>query len=405
MEVVYAREPLPDRWRKSIFLAGPTPRDESVESWRPRAIDVLDSFGYNGVVFVPEDRSGGFQGGYPDQPEWERMCLDCADTIVLWVPRDLETMPAFTTNVEFGRYVDSGRLLYGRPDDAPKNRYLDWLYKAHNPHDRVYNALDEVLLDASMGGSLEYRTGGERKVPVNVWQTAQFQVWYRAQRDAGNRLDDAKVLWTFRIPNGTTFAWALWVKVWVAKEERHKENEFVLSRPDISTVLLYKTFAPDNRLERFTAQEYRDTLMSTEVVLIREFRSPARTLDGCIHELPGGSSLFMNKDPRQLAIEEVKEETGLELPPQRFKLCWARQVAGTLSAHKSHFYTAELTGAEMEQVREAVREAKHFGVEGDSERTYLEVWTLRDLLHTELIDWSTLGMITQGLLVPIAQAG
>ena len=60
---------------------------------------------------------------------------------------------------------------------------------------------------------------------------------------------------------------------------------------------------------------------------------------------------------------------------------------------------------EMEQVREAVREAKHFGVEGDSERTYLEVWTLRDLLHTELIDWSTLGMITQGLLVPIAQAG
>jgi len=37
-------------------------------------------------------------------------------------------MPAFTTNVEFGRYVGRKDCIYGRPADAPKNRYLDWLY-------------------------------------------------------------------------------------------------------------------------------------------------------------------------------------------------------------------------------------------------------------------------------------
>ena len=47
---------------------------------------------------------------------------------MFWVPRDPTTLPGFTTNVEFGRYVGSGRCVYGRPDRAPHTRYLDWLY-------------------------------------------------------------------------------------------------------------------------------------------------------------------------------------------------------------------------------------------------------------------------------------
>jgi hypothetical protein len=48
---------------------------------------------------------------------------------VFWIPRDLVWLPGFTTNVEFGRYIGSGKCVYGRPDSAPKNRYLDWLYQ------------------------------------------------------------------------------------------------------------------------------------------------------------------------------------------------------------------------------------------------------------------------------------
>jgi hypothetical protein len=48
---------------------------------------------------------------------------------VFWVPRDLVTFPGFTTNVEFGRYVGSGRCIYGRPPGSPQTKYLDWLYR------------------------------------------------------------------------------------------------------------------------------------------------------------------------------------------------------------------------------------------------------------------------------------
>ena len=38
-------------------------------------------------------------------------------------------MPAFTTNVEFGYYIHTGKITYGRPEKAPKTKYLDWLYE------------------------------------------------------------------------------------------------------------------------------------------------------------------------------------------------------------------------------------------------------------------------------------
>ena len=40
--------------KKSIFLAGPTPRSKEVKSWRPEAIRLLKEKGFDGVVFVPE---------------------------------------------------------------------------------------------------------------------------------------------------------------------------------------------------------------------------------------------------------------------------------------------------------------------------------------------------------------
>jgi hypothetical protein len=56
---------------------------------------------------------------YLDQVEWEYAGLESCTAVAFWVPRQLPTLPGFTTNVEFGRYVDSGRCVYGRPDGAP----------------------------------------------------------------------------------------------------------------------------------------------------------------------------------------------------------------------------------------------------------------------------------------------
>lgn len=81
---------------------------------------------------------------YDDQVEWEHYGLEHCSRIIFWIPRKISTMPAFTTNVEFGHYVNSGRVIYGRPDNAEKCRYLDWLYKKYNWRP-IYNDLKTML--------------------------------------------------------------------------------------------------------------------------------------------------------------------------------------------------------------------------------------------------------------------
>jgi hypothetical protein len=112
----------------SIFLAGPTPRRPDVPSWRPPAVDLLRNLGFAGTVLVPERQDWSARFSYLDQVEWEHAALEGCSVIAFWVPRDLQTLPGFTTNVEFGRYAGSGRCVYGRPPEAPHTRYLDWLF-------------------------------------------------------------------------------------------------------------------------------------------------------------------------------------------------------------------------------------------------------------------------------------
>ncbi len=127
MNVVYCPRKI-EFLGKSIFLAGPTPRSADVRSWRPIALHILEDLKFAGTVLVPErdDWSRSFE--YTDQVEWEWEGLENCTAIAFWIPRELKTMPAFTTNVEFGSYVRSQRAWYGRPDSSPKCDYLDWLY-------------------------------------------------------------------------------------------------------------------------------------------------------------------------------------------------------------------------------------------------------------------------------------
>ena len=130
--------------QKSIFLAGPTPRDKNIISWREEALLKLSELEFDGVVYIPELSTMKSKDDYVDQAEWEREALTEATSILFWIPRDLETMPAFTTNVEFGYWISKKRILYGRPDGAPKTKYLDWLYSVEY-NDVPYNNLSELL--------------------------------------------------------------------------------------------------------------------------------------------------------------------------------------------------------------------------------------------------------------------
>lgn len=391
MKVVYTGDEAPNQFTKSIFLAGPTPRNkEEVDSWRPDALKILEDKGYDGVVFVPEDKDGEFKKDYDDQIEWEERYLNMADCIVFWVPRDLSLdstgfpkMAAFTTNVEWGTWASSGKVVFGAPENAEKVSYLKHYAEKYNVP--TGDTLTETLeLAMERLGEGDGRTEGEREVPLYIWKTDSFQSWYLAQKQAGNRLDHARVMYNFR-PRYKDFVW-LWilqVDMYVEAEDRNKTNELVITRTDISSVLLW---AP-------TESPQGDGLVDHEVVLVKEYRSPASTMDGFIRELPGGSSPKREEDPLEVAASEVQEETGFYLDPSRLKGHGSRQLAGTFSAHKAHLYSAELTREEMDWFK-SQKGVVHGNVE-DSERTFIEVHNVYDLVHDDdrKIDWSTLGMI------------
>ncbi|MGM9835073.1 MAG: nucleoside 2-deoxyribosyltransferase domain-containing protein [Bacilli bacterium] len=133
--------------KKSIFLAGPTPRGENAVSWRKESCQILEQLGFDGVVYVPEYSTWRPKGDYVDQAMWEREALTEATVIMFWIPRSLPDMPAFTTNVEFGYWLHSGKVIYGRPDNAPKIKYLDWLYKEDYNKNPIKN-LDDLLKES-----------------------------------------------------------------------------------------------------------------------------------------------------------------------------------------------------------------------------------------------------------------
>lgn len=108
----------------SIFLAGPTPRSEGVKSWRPDFIEALKAAGFRGTILIPETKVYNPNHDYDTQIDWEDKGLNKVDMIAFWIPRNLKTMPGFTTNVEFGEWMKSGKIVLGYPKEAEKMRYL-----------------------------------------------------------------------------------------------------------------------------------------------------------------------------------------------------------------------------------------------------------------------------------------
>lgn len=102
---------------------------------------------FNGYVFIPEFESEVFESegfDYDAQVEWEHNALTSSSTIIFWIPRDMNTMPALTTNDEWG-YWKSRRpekLVLGFPEGTEKVRYQEyWANKLNIP---VFNTMDEI---------------------------------------------------------------------------------------------------------------------------------------------------------------------------------------------------------------------------------------------------------------------
>lgn len=379
MQIIFSDQPIPNTMTKSIFLAGPSPRNNTHYDWRKDAIGHLESVGFDGTVFLPYpkkvyegDETGKWH--YDNQVAWECAARKISDVIAFWVPRDIKGgMPAFTTNVEFGEDLNSGKIVYGRPDNAEKCRYLDKRAIEKNLH--IYTTLEGVLNEAvKTVGVGSYRSGPEVNIPLFIWETEQFQGWYSSVKQNGNVLCDANVLHHFKVGNNL-FSFTLWVDLFVTSENRHKNNEFVFSRKDISVIVPYYNDGND-----------------TYTVLIKEFRSPVRNEKGIVYEIPGGSSFKPGINPLTNARDELFEETGIRITDEnRFKYCGSRQLVATLSAHVAHLYGVELTKNEFNELYNHANQNTILGEHSD-ERITLEIVKTQNLFDMPL-DYSNIGMI------------
>jgi hypothetical protein len=218
-----------------------------------------------------------------------------------------------------------------------------------------------------------------------IWHTPSWKKWYDALLSVGNRLDGAKVEWSFRVGPGGVFVlfWAVHANIWVAVERRHKSNEVVIARPDIACVLAFLPGAD---------------MLDTEIILVKEFRSPCRNESGFVHELPGGSSFNPHTDVLQQAADELHQETGIRVEKSRLLQHASRQAAATVSTHHVHMFSCRISDAEMASARKEAAEGRPHGNPDETERTYIVTATVRQCLQEAKVDFTTLGLIMQAIL-------
>lgn len=391
MNIVFAGEEFPNTVVKSIFLAGPSPREASVEDWRNNFVKIIEEKGFDGTLYIPipknrfyKDYSEDKEWTYDSQIEWECKARNRADALLFWIPRSNKNkMPGLTTNIEFGEDLFKSNLFYGRPNDAESCRYLDKRMVMLKP-DYVSVSDENILVDNVLNYLSEgsYREGVEVEVPLYIWESSNFKSWYSSLRMGGNKLLSFTLKDTLMVGRNKDylFYFNAHVSVWVEKEQRYKANENIFSRSNISSILSW--YYDKDKDEKY-------------VVLVKEFRSPVNNNEGFVFELPGGSS-FDDISYQENAQTEYFEEVGLFIEDaSRFNLVSTRQLAGTFGTHLSHLYSVELNKDEFEKIIEISKEEKPLGAH-NSEITYVIVLKENEIYNVP-VDYSTIGMIKESL--------
>lgn len=174
LKIVYAQTPFPTQVTKTLFLAGPTARGNRPTAWRQEALQILKDIGFDGHVFIPEAEGGKWNGDTDAQNAWEHAALTRADAIVFWVIRDLDTMPGFTTNIEFGQWMRSGKIVLGIPEGAPATSYMRWCAETYRiPFtDDLKFALR--LAREHLIGKGDLREGDDVLLSLQEWRKKQY---------------------------------------------------------------------------------------------------------------------------------------------------------------------------------------------------------------------------------------
>lgn len=130
---MYQNSELVENSPKTIFLAGPSSREDVLEfKWRSFAVHYLRQRGFTGVIYVPEPRENdwAFKETFEGQiVEWESKRILSSSKVLVWIPRHQTQLPGRVTNTEIGvligmAIVDPERFLsrfdFGYPPNAWK---------------------------------------------------------------------------------------------------------------------------------------------------------------------------------------------------------------------------------------------------------------------------------------------
>jgi len=149
MQIIYSKEKIIKK-KLTIFLAGPSPRKKNLISWKKEAIKLFKKYNFNGTLLIPEVKEE-IKYNYIDQIDWEDEALEKADIIIFWIPRDLNDFPGFTTNIEWGRWLERNpqKLILGSPKNTPKMDYINYYAdKKYIPRfDKLENIIKFIIED------------------------------------------------------------------------------------------------------------------------------------------------------------------------------------------------------------------------------------------------------------------
>lgn len=373
--IVFSDQDMPNTVLKSVFLAGPSPRTQDIQDWRHEALSLFEKNNFTGTIFipVPQKRFYGEEDSsdwtYDNQVQWECDGRNFADQIFFWIPRDIKNgMPAFTTNIEFGEDLASGKIIYGRPEEAEKCRYLD--KRINNINEIVHSDLNQLIVQSiSELGEGSYRENGEVYVPLLVWKSNHFQSWYRQLKENGNKLHHAKLLNHFKNNNKKLISFSLFVSVWLEKEQNLINDCVVFSVPDSISIVPF--FKKDNHIF---------------IVMVKKFNINTRNESGFVYELPNGNSYDNTSKPNENARNDLKQQTDIFIEDtNRFQFIINKQICVNLSSAHSFVFNIELTKEEFTSI-------ENLNIKNNNTKFSIEMISLNDIMNYP-VDFSMIGII------------
>jgi len=362
MQVIYIGESFPNKIEKSIYLAG---TNSESDNWKQKALEILELLEYDGCVFISQWKDNVIIDSKKEY-QWTETAIKMSDNHLFYFDR--ENDPAIVATDLYGSLKNRNTTVL-----VSFNDNLNDFQEYHSKH--TFKDLYNGLLHIVNSQTSTIRHDGERFIPQHIFNSIQFQNWYKQHKLLGNWISDANLLFEFIIKD-FTFAFILHINMFIKNENRYKNNEFIFSRTDISSCVLYKLEAD---------------IKDSKIVLISEFRTPVNNSEGIVYELPGGSSNNLKDEAKKVVEDEIFEETGFKIKINKLVNHSDRQLCSTLSTHKSALFSYELDEMEFNILK--LNDNKVFGNTNESEYTTVKIYTLNEILENDNIDWSNIGQI------------